>query len=190
MATTESLFDLIIRALYYRVMTVMIKYGAVIMLPDVLSKDLKVVFCGTAVGDKSAERGCYYSGPGNQFWPTLKKLGMIPYSFQIEEFSRLPEYRIGLTDLVKTVSGQDKKLKAGDFDVTAFRAKIERFSPRILAFNGKKAAEVFLGHSADYGLQKEKIGTTEIFVLPSTSGAARGYWDETYWSLLFSVLNG
>ncbi len=152
------------------------------ILPDVLEKGLKIVFCGTAVGDQSAKRGCYYAGPGNQFWPTLKKLGLIPKDFKREEFRGLPVYGVGLTDLVKARSGQDAKLNTEDFDVVAFRQKIEKFSPGILAFNGKKAAEVFLGRAVGYGLQKDKIGNTRIFVLPSTSGAARGYWDETKWA--------
>jgi TDG/mug DNA glycosylase family protein len=32
-----------------------------------------------------------------------------------------------------------------------------------------------------YGCQPENIGKTAIFVLPSTSGSARGYWDESHW---------
>ncbi len=154
------------------------------MLPDVLTRGLKIVFCGTAVGDRSAKRHYYYAGPGNQFWPTLKKLGLIPENFQLEEFRTLSAYGVGLTDLVKTRSGQDASLKTEDFDIATFRTKIEKFAPKVLAFNGKKAAEMFLDRSVEYGLQKEKIGNTQIFVLPSTSGAARGYWDESQWAKL------
>jgi len=39
------------------------------VLPDVLTPGLQVVFCGTAAGTASAKRGAYYAGPGNQFWP-------------------------------------------------------------------------------------------------------------------------
>jgi TDG/mug DNA glycosylase family protein len=38
------------------------------VLPDVLKPGLKVVFCGTAVGNKSARASAYYAGRGNQFW--------------------------------------------------------------------------------------------------------------------------
>ncbi|MCX6741231.1 MAG: mismatch-specific DNA-glycosylase, partial [Candidatus Parcubacteria bacterium] len=37
------------------------------ILPDVLEKGLRIVFCGTAVGDRSAKRRCYYAGRGNKF---------------------------------------------------------------------------------------------------------------------------
>ena len=32
-----------------------------------------------------------------------------------------------------------------------------------------------------YGLQKETMMKTRLYVLPSTSGAARRFWDENYW---------
>ena len=41
------------------------------ILPDVLAKGLRVVFCGTAASAMSAEQGAYYAGRGNAFWGTL-----------------------------------------------------------------------------------------------------------------------
>ena len=157
-------------------------------LPDVLKTGLKVIFCGTAVGERSAKCGYYYAGPGNSFWLILNKLGLIQESFQPERFLELPKYGIGLTDLVKVRSANDQKLKTADFDVTGFQAKIQKFAPEVLAFNGKKAAKVFLSRSVIYGLQKEQIGDTFIFVLPSTSGTARGYWNENEWVQLAKFL--
>ena len=37
------------------------------ILPDVLAPGLDIVFCGTAVGNVSAQRGVYYAGPGNMW---------------------------------------------------------------------------------------------------------------------------
>jgi len=159
-----------------------------IVLPDVLGKGLRVIFCGTAVSDLSAQRGAYYAGPGNRFWDILAETGLTPYRFTPEQYPSLLEYRIGLTDLVKSRSGQDVQLKDGDFDVAGFRAKIEKHAPKAVGFNGKKAAQLFLASpSVGYGLQKEKIGHTVLFVLPSTSGAARGFWDSKYWFQLATI---
>ena len=153
-----------------------------VVLPDILGKGLKVVFCGTAVGDQSARRGAYYAGPGNQFWEILAETGLTPFRLRPEQYPSLINYRIGLTDLVKGRSGRDTILSAHDFDVEGFKAKIEKFAPRAVGFNGKKAAEEFFGGKGIvYGRQKEHIGATTVFVLPSTSGAARGYWDSKYW---------
>jgi TDG/mug DNA glycosylase family protein len=156
------------------------------VLPDVLEPGLKVVFCGSAVGSVSARRGAYYAHPGNQFWRVLHLLGLTPRQLRPEEYVTLPEYGIGLTDVVKEVSGRDIDIPHGEMASSrgrlALQAKIERFRPRALAFNGKKAAKVFLDSPyPSYGRQPERLRSSEIFVLPSTSGAARGFWDLTYW---------
>lgn len=158
------------------------------MLPDVLREELEVVFCGTAVGKKSASRGAYYTWPGNKFWRSLFEMELTPRLFRPGEFSELLECGIGLTDLAKARAGRDRALAASDFDCGSLREKVKRFFPHVLAFNGKRAAEIFLGQAVTYGLQKEKIGDTFIFVLPSTSGAASGYWDEVFWAELADFL--
>ena len=83
------------------------------VLPDVIVPDLKIVFCGSAAGEKSARVGAYYAGPGNKFWRVLYEVRLTPRRLQPNEFSILPQFGIGLTDLVKTVSGGDRWLKSG-----------------------------------------------------------------------------
>jgi double-stranded uracil-DNA glycosylase len=160
------------------------------VLPDVMQPNLKLVFCGTAVGAKSAQVGAYYAGPGNRFWETLFKVGLTPRKLAPHEFLTLTDFGIGLTDLSKTGSGADNGLRRGDFDAVGFRAKIEQFAPKMLAFNGKRVAQEFYGRQVEYGLQPEAIGTTAVFVLPSTSGAARGFWDEAWWWKLAEMVRG
>jgi TDG/mug DNA glycosylase family protein len=65
-----------------------------------------------------------------------------------------------------------------------FAKKIERYAPRLLAFHGKRAASLALkvpGPTLGYGRQDRTIGETALFVLPSTSGAASGFWDARHW---------
>lgn len=108
---------------------------------------------------------------------------------QPQQFKELQEYGIGLTDLAKHRSGVDSQIGRDDFDVKAFRKKIERYKPRVVAFNGKAAAKIFFGRSVvEYGLQAEAIGKTAIFVLPSTSSAARRCWNEVVWIELRTFL--
>ena len=96
----------------------------------------------------------------------------------------LKNYRIGLTDMVKKRVGNDGVLASTDFQPTLFRAKIQHYRPLAVGFNGKRAAREFYGRPVQYGVQAEGIDATVVFVLPSTSGAARGFWDETYWGAL------
>jgi TDG/mug DNA glycosylase family protein len=152
------------------------------VLPDVLAPGLKVVFCGTAVGNQSARVGAYYARPGNQFWKVLFRIDLTPRLLAPHEFHLLLEYGIGLTDLAKTRFGSDSNLTASDFGRGALLVKIKRFAPKALAFNGKRAAKEFYNrHYVDYGRWPEPLGQTVVFVLPSTSGAARRYWDESCW---------
>jgi len=159
-------------------------------LPDVLIPGLRIVFCGTAVGRRSAEVGAYYARPGNRFWPTLAEVGLTPRRMLPEEFRELPSQGIGLTDLAKKVSGMDADLADGDYDVKGFTERLAGAAPRIVAFNGKQAASVCLGRRTreiPVGLQQERIGGSLLYVLPSTSGAASGYWDIGPWRELASA---
>lgn len=160
------------------------------VLPDVLAPELKLVFCGTAASSVSAQVGAYYAGPGNAFWPTLYRVGLTPSEFQPAAFRDLLKQGIGLTDLAKHESGMDAELSRSAFDVAAFQDKILRLRPAVVAFTSKRAGQEFYGRRVTYGLQPESIGKTDIFVLPSPSGAARRYWDESHWQALADYVNG
>ena len=159
------------------------------VLPDVLAPGLKLVICGSAAGTASARAGAYYAGPGNRFWWILARSGLTERQLEPREFALLPDFGIGLTDMAKRRSGADSTLGAGADDPAGLAAKIARWAPRALAFNGKRAGQVFLGRQVEYGRIESAAsghrtypcGGTALFVLPSTSGAARRYWDEAPW---------
>ncbi len=161
-----------------------LRMRSVVVLPDLLKPGLTVVFCGTAAGSKSAKVGAYYAGPGNQFWGVLHRIGLTPRRLAPPEFRELLSFGIGLTDLWKETSGPDSEVTQTSPDVNSLQSRVLRYSPRVLAFNGKGSASVFLDRPVSYGRQPEMIGQTALFVLPSTSGAGRGYWDESYWQEL------
>ena len=56
-----------------------------------------------------------------------------------------------------------------------------KYRPKFLAFTSKNAGQRFLGGMRDYGAQIERISETRIWILPSTSGAARGSWRPEIW---------
>lgn len=160
------------------------------ILPDVLAHDLHLVFCGTAAGTRSAQVGAYYAGPGNKFWRTLAAVALTPRVLAPLEFRSLIDYGIGLTDINKTQSGGDNQLTRAGFDAARLRARIEHYAPRVLAFNGKRSASEFFGAPVrTYGRQPVTIAATEIFVLPSTSGAASGFWDLAPWQALAAYVS-
>ncbi len=154
------------------------------VLPDILVPDLRVVFCGTAAGSASARKKAYYAGPGNRFWATLEETGLTPERLQPGEFTRLPELGIGLTDICKVLHGSDEEVGTVEFDVDGLRQRLAAVEPANLAFNGKNAARGALERDVRYGLQEEQIGGAAVWVLPSTSGAAKRFWDIGPWQEL------
>lgn len=151
------------------------------VLPDVLRPGLRVVFCGTAASAASARARAYYAGPGNAFWATLHSIGLTPLRLAPAEYMRLPELGIGLTDVCKVLHGSDEEVGTVEFDVAGLEARIAAVEPANLAFNGKNAARATLERDVDYGPQDERIGGATVWVLPSTSGAARRFWDIEPW---------
>ena len=158
------------------------------ILPDVLQPGLRVVFCGTAAGAASAKAGAYYAGPGNAFWPTLHEVGLTPRRLDPGEFREVTRYGIGLTDLCKVRSGSDAEIGTGGFDVGRLAAALEEHAPAWIAFTSKNSGRAALGRAVEYGRQPERLGPSEVFVLPSPSGAARGYWDVGRWRELVESL--
>jgi double-stranded uracil-DNA glycosylase len=161
------------------------------VLEDVLAGGLKLVICGTAAGTRSAQLGHYYAGPGNKFWRTLAEVGLTPRRLAPGEATLLLDLGIGLTDVVKGQSGSDKCIRFDEAASAVLREKMLACRPRVLAFNGKRAAQEFFGSRAiQYGLQARRLGETSLFVAPSTSAAANASWDLLWWRGLAELVGG
>jgi double-stranded uracil-DNA glycosylase len=154
------------------------------VLPDILKPGLTVVFCGSAASSISAKQGAYYANPQNRFWRALFEARFTPNQIDASDFNSVVRYGIGLTDLAKNESGRDDQLSIHAYEAGSLAAKIKKYTPRYLAFTGKKPAEAFLKIPVAYGLQQKCIGLTRIWVLPSPSPAARRYWDNEPWQNL------
>jgi TDG/mug DNA glycosylase family protein len=141
-------------------------------LPDHIQDGLDVVFVGTSVGEESARQQHYYADPHNRFWDLVNQSGLVSDMVGAENDVLVLDEKCGLTDLVKKkISSSDLSLEAGDVDVEGFIRKIERYKPKVVAFNGKRAyREVYKKDPNDYGLADDIIGDSYVFVLPSSSG--------------------
>lgn len=158
------------------------------VLPDILDFNLRLVFCGSAPSPTSAAQHAYYAGPGNRFWDVLWQVGIIPEKIIPSQFSSVIKYGVGLTDLAKGATGIDADIPKSCYEKEKLRKKISIFAPCWCAFNGKRPAQEFLNRSVEYGIQSEIIFKTKIFVLPSTSGAARRFWEKRHWEDLSKLL--
>ncbi|WP_430447985.1 mismatch-specific DNA-glycosylase [Rhodophyticola sp.] len=159
------------------------------MLPDYLAPRLKVLFCGTAAGRRSGMIGHYYAGRGNKFWKVLYEVGITDRLLTPESDRDVLDYAVGLTDLAKRVSGMDSQITRDAFVTRQLTQLLEEWEPRRLAFNGKRAAQEFLGKQAVGGFGRYAIdGFPDVWILPSTSGAANKYWSISPWQDLATDL--
>jgi TDG/mug DNA glycosylase family protein len=157
------------------------------ILPDRLRPGLKLVFCGTAAGRQSALQRAYYAHGQNKFWATLHRVGLTPHLFQPQEYEKLWELGIGLTDIAKHAYGMDHQLPKdalGAEAVAALKARILKAEPRILAFTSLNGGRKVMGARAVAGEQKEFLGGTRVFILPSPSPLAANHWDIDPWRAL------
>ena len=160
------------------------------ILADLVKPALDVIICGTAAGPTSALTENPYSHASNKFYTIMYEAGFTPEIITPENHQMLLDYGVGLTDLAKKAYGTDNQLKLGDYDVNRLHSLLINSHPRFLGFNGKKSAKIFLDREwVDYGIQMEKVGTTKIVVLPSTSWKASVVWSQSYWFQLAELIN-
>jgi double-stranded uracil-DNA glycosylase len=156
-------------------------------LPDQLRDHLRLVFVGTAAGQRSADLGQYYAHSGNRFWRTIHEVGITPRRYEPHEFPALLDLGIGFTDMCKLGAGMDHEALDSPIDLSAFRNKMLQYRPKTIAFTSKKAASLFYGRPTKaiaLGRQPPREDFPVVFVLTSPSGAASGYWSVQPWQEL------
>jgi len=157
------------------------------VLPERLKPGLRLVFCGTAAGRQSALQGAYYAHPQNRFWRTLHEVGLTPRLYAPAEYALLWDLGIGLTDIAKFAYGMDHQLPAdalGAKAATALRARIAKIAPRHLAFTSLTTGRAVMGSKAVAGQQPERLGETQVWILPSPSPLAANHFDIAPWRAL------
>lgn len=161
------------------------------MLPDRLATGLELVFCGTAASHVSAQRGHYYAGPGNRFWPLLAQTGITDRLFAPQDDHLLLPLGIGLTDLAKGVSGMDRDIPTAAYSPDRLMTLVTNLRPKRLAFTSLTAAKIALGSRYPAGRAHIRAHPAlVVWVLPSPSGAARATFDARPWQDLANHFRG
>jgi TDG/mug DNA glycosylase family protein len=147
-------------------------------VPDVIARDLDVLFCGINPGRWSGAVGHHFAHPGNRFWKALHLSGFTDRQLAPAEERLLLDFGVGITNLVgrTTTAAADLgpvELTAG---AKALERKVRRFQPRAVAFLGMGAFRVaFARPRAPAGRQPEPLGTAVVWVLPNPSGLQAAY---------------
>jgi TDG/mug DNA glycosylase family protein len=147
----------------------------------VLAPGLAAVFCGINPGRVSAAAGAHFANPRNDFWRLLRAAGFTPRLLEHDEQYALLDYGYGLTNAAFRTTPGSGDLRRADFAGSAER--LERIAlelgPHAFGFVGKEGYRGVFGERPELGLQERRLGTTLLFVLPSTSPAnAAVPWDE------------
>ncbi|MDQ5951375.1 MAG: double-stranded uracil-DNA glycosylase [Patescibacteria group bacterium] len=152
--------------------------GDELPVPDIITKDLNILFCGINPGLLSAATHHHFARPGNRFWKALFLSGLIPQQMQPSQQSELLTYRIGITNFVTRPSATANELSAEEFRLGAqeLRKKITKYTPRYLAVLGIDAYKKgFDTKSVSLGLQTDLLGKTRVWLLPNPSGLNAHY---------------
>jgi TDG/mug DNA glycosylase family protein len=147
-------------------------------LPDVIARDLDVVFCGINPGLYTAAVQQHFGRPGNRFWPTIYKAGFTPRLFHPSEQRDLLQHGCGITNVVARATTAAAELTPAELveGARVLEAKIRRYRPRVLAIVGIGAYRTgFNRPRAKTGLQEETIAGTRIWILPNPSGLNANY---------------
>jgi TDG/mug DNA glycosylase family protein len=147
-------------------------------VPDLVAKDLIVLFAGINPGLYTAAIGRHFGRPGNRFWPALYGGGFTPRVFSPFESSRLLDLDYGITNVVARPTARadeltNEELRAGG---KRLAAKVKRWRPTVVAFVGIGPYRIISGvKDARVGLQKDLFGGSYAWVLPNPSGLNAHY---------------
>ena len=148
------------------------------LLSDIISNNLKVIFCGINPGLKSAWDGHHFSGRSNRFWKVLYLAGFTPYQIEPSNDASILDFGYGLTTAVARATTRADVLTKDEFiaSIDVLKHKIGHFQPKYIAFLGKPAYITFSGKKQiSWGGQADDFCGAKVWVLPNPSGLNRGF---------------
>src|SRR5881397_1161210 len=147
-------------------------------VPDVIAKNLCVLFCGINPGLYTAAVGHHFARPGNRFWPALHKSGFTDRLLSPFDERELLKNNVGITNVVSHATASASELANEDFvkGGRILKRKVSRYRPRIVAILGIEAyCKAFGCVNVEIGQQEETMGAAKLWVLPNPSGLNANY---------------
>ena len=147
-------------------------------VPDLLARNLRVLFCGINPGLYSAATGHHFARPGNRFWPTLYAAGFTARQLSPFEERELLKSGYGITNVAARATATADELMTAELieGGKILEKKVRRYRPLYLAVLGVTVYRTAFGRpKARTGLQQEIIGDTKVWLLPNPSGLNAHY---------------
>jgi TDG/mug DNA glycosylase family protein len=145
------------------------------LLRDRIRPGVRVLFVGINPGVRSALTGHHFAGFSNRFWKLIYDARLVPQPISFEDDDRLPEWGYGITNIVPRPTPGIDTLERHEYVAgrRMLRRKILRYRPALVALVGVTVFRALFPERKDavtLGLQQERIGASELFVLPNPSG--------------------
>ena len=163
-------------------------------LPDYINSEVKVLFVGINPGLRSAKVGHHFAGHSNRFWKLLNQSRLVPEPLTYQDDWRLPEWGIGLTNVVPRPTSGSNALTPKDYQSgrKQLAAKIRKYQISIIAVLGITLCPILFPPTPrrgsqseqkplkpELGFQPETFAGARVFLVPNPSGRNAHYsYDE------------
>jgi len=143
-------------------------------LRDAIAPTTRVLLVGINPGIRSATTGHHFAGYSNRFWKLLYESGLTTELLRAEDDARLPEWNLGLTNLIRRATPGVNTLRPEEYvaGLRILRRKVQRLKPDVVAFIGVSLYRAIAGvkGAIPLGLQPGTFHGARIVVLPNPSG--------------------
>lgn len=150
-------------------------------LTDHIKPGVRILFVGINPGLRSAATGHHFAGHSNRFWKLLFESKLVPKPLTHQDDWRLPDWGLGLTNIIQRPSAGIDVLKPRDYIAGRKRlsATVKHYRPHAVALLG---ITIYRTLFPDYrtgriclGLQAKTLVGRPVFVLPNPSGRNAHY---------------
>jgi TDG/mug DNA glycosylase family protein len=150
-------------------------------LPDHIRPGIRILFVGINPGFRSAATGHHFAGYSNRFWKLLFESKLVPKPLTHQDDWRLPDWGLGLTNIIQRPSAGIDVLKPRDYIAGRKRliATVKQYRPHVVALLGITIYRTLFPDCRtgriSLGLQAKILANRSVFVLPNPSGRNAHY---------------
>lgn len=151
-------------------------------LSDHLQPNLHVLFLGINPGIRSAAVGHHFAGRSNRFWKLLFDSRLIDVPLTYREDWRLPEWGLGLTNIISRKSVGIDVLDPKEYrdGLRTLERKIRRYQPRTIALLGVTIFRMLFPEGSRSGRlalgpTTVRLAGVPVFLLANPSGRNAHY---------------
>jgi mismatch-specific thymine-DNA glycosylase len=123
---------------------------------------------------RSAAIGHHFAGYYNRFWRLLFDAGIVPEAIGPEDDGRLPEWRLGLTNVIARATPGIDTLARDEYlrGYARLRQKVRRWKPRLVVLVGVSLYRALFDVRTPvrFGLQRQRFEGASVFLVPNPSG--------------------